>query len=139
MISLEDFAAYIGVDVDEVDQQRFTYLMEDAEALIRSVKNGLDEDTALWPNNAVVVLRRVMARAYEDPVVEPGASNMSVTAGPFTRQVSYSSDASAGGVWLSKQDRLLLGVNVGRSSFAVDLMPQPRPPMNPDWWGNYAW
>lgn len=138
MITLETLADYAGLDPEDMDERRFGQLLREAKVLIRS-EVDLPGDMADWPEEAQIVALRVMARAYEVDDTPAGVSQLSYTAGPFSRNVSYRADASAGGLWLSKADKRLLGVSGGTAAYAVDLMPTHRERFQrPDWWVPYA-
>ena len=125
MITIGDFADAVGVPVEDVDEKRFSWLLSEAEALLRAYRPSLPDDVSEWPKNAVTVAIRVLARGY-DNTVQPGVSQQQASAGPISFSTSYSSDSSAGGLWLSKQDRILLRGR-GGGAYAVDTLPADRP------------
>ena len=126
MFTIGDFADANEIPVEDVDEGRFTWLMIEAEALIRAYRPSLPEDVNDWPQSAVVVAMRVVSRGYlagDNPV---GATQEQTTAGSFTHSMSFSGDAVSGSLWLTKQDRVLLRGR-GAGAFGVDLMPDGRP------------
>ena len=122
MFSIEEFAQANDIPLEEISESRFEWLLREAEAVIRSYRPALPEDTADWPNAAKVVAMRVVSRAFEAGDVPAGASSLSTSAGPFSTSTSFESGATNGGVWLSKQDRILLRGR-GGGAYSVDMIP----------------
>src|SRR5699024_6345167 len=75
-----------------------------------------------WPDEAKVVAMRVVSRAFDAGDVPAGASSLNTSAGPFSMSTSFEPGATNGGVWLSKQDRILLRGR-GGGAYSVTLMP----------------
>ena len=117
---LAEFSAYIGADIDTIDQQRVDRLRMEAEALIRAAKPSLVGASVDWPDNAFIVLLRVMARGMNTAQIPSGVDRVSENAGDFSYSYSFNENALGGGLWLSKQDKLILGV-AGGGSYAVNL------------------
>lgn len=126
MFTIGDFANANEIPVEEIDERRFSWLLTETEALIRAYRPGLPEDVSEWPKAAEVVAMRVMSRSYNAGDVPVGASQQQVTAGSFSHSTSFSSDSTGGGVWLTKQDRILLRGR-GGGAYGVDTMPTDRP------------
>src|SRR5699024_5881722 len=122
MFTLEEFAEANDIPVDEVSPKRLEWLMREAEAVIRSYRPALPEDTTDWPNAAKVVAMRVVSRAFDAGDVPAGASSLNTSAGPFSMSTSFESGSTTGGVWLSKQDRILLRSSCGGAN-SVNMMP----------------
>ncbi|MCQ9340808.1 hypothetical protein NQ028_06565 [Corynebacterium phoceense] len=123
MFTVEEFAEHMAMSVDDVDQALMRSRMREAQALIRQALPSLGDDVSAWPENAVVVALRVVARGYERAVSGSpfGAESVARTSGPFSETVSYGSQSSGNALWLTKEDKRLLGV--GRGAYAVDLTP----------------
>ena len=122
MFTLEEFAEANDIPVDEVSPKRLEWLMREAEAVIRSYRPALPEHVDEWPNAAKVVAMRVVSRAFDAVDVPAGASSLNTSAGPFSMSTSFESGSTNGGVWLSKQDRILLRGR-GGGAYSVNMMP----------------
>ena len=122
MFTLEEFAEANDIPVDEVSPKRLEWLMREAEAVIRSYRPALPEHVDEWPNAAKVVAMRVVSRAFDAGDVPAGASSLNTRAGPFSMSTSFESGSTNGGVWLSKQDRILLRGR-GGGAYSVNMMP----------------
>ena len=122
MFTLEEFAEANDIPVDEVSPKRLEWLMREAEAVIRSYRPALPEHVDEWPNAAKVVAMRVVSRAFDAGDVPAGASSLNTSAGPFSMSTSFESGSTNGGVWLSKQDRILLRGR-GGGAYSVNMMP----------------
>ncbi|MGZ7496146.1 hypothetical protein ACXM2N_03495 [Corynebacterium sp. ZY180755] len=62
------------------------------------------------PDKIKRVVTRMVARAYSSEMgggdaIPDGASNVSYTAGPFSRSVGFESGSTSSGVWLSSNDK----------------------------------
>lgn len=127
MFSIENFSSYTGMPVEDIAPERFEWLLAEAEALIRATKPSLPDDVAEWPQSAVIVGMRVVARAYaqESGSVPIGTTQQQNTAGPFSQSRSFSSDSTSGGLWLSKQDKFLLRGR-GGGAYGIDTLPVDR-------------
>lgn len=122
MFTLEEFAEANDIPVDEVSPKRLEWLMREAEAVIRSYRPALPEHVDEWPNAAKVVAMRVVSRAFDAGDVPAGASSLNTSAGPFSMSTSFESGSTNGGVWLSKQDRILLRGR-GGGAYSVNMIP----------------
>ena len=108
MFSIEEFAQANDIPLEEISESRFEWLLREAEAVIRSYRPALPEHVDEWPNAAKVVAMRVVSRAFDAGDVPAGATGQNFGAGPFSMSTSFESGSTNGGVWLSKQDRILL-------------------------------
>ena len=108
--------------LEEISAKRLGWLMREAEAVIRSYRPALPEHVEEWPNAAKVVAMRVVSRAFNAVDVPAGASSLNTSAGPFSMSTSFESGSTNGGVWLSKQDRILLRGR-GGGAYSVNMMP----------------
>jgi len=122
MFALEEFAEANDIPVDKVSSKRLEWLMREAEAVIRSYRPALPEHTDEWPNAAKVVAMRVVSRAFDAGDVPAGATGQNFGAVPFSMSTSFESGSTNGGVWLSKQDRILLRGR-GGGAYSVNMMP----------------
>ena len=122
MFTLEEFAEANDIPADEVSPKWLEWLMREAEAVIRSYRPALPEHVDEWPNAAKVVAMRVVSRAFDAGDVPAGASSLNTSAGPFSMSTSFESGSTNGGVWLSKQDRILLRGR-GGGAYSVNMVP----------------
>lgn len=122
MFTLEEFAEANDIPVDEVSPKRLEWLMREAEAVIRSYRPALPEHVGEWPDAAKVVAMRVVSRAFDSGDVPAGATGQNFGAGPFSMSTSFESGSTNGGVWLSKQDRILLRGR-GGGAYSVNMTP----------------
>lgn len=107
LASFEDVARL--ADLEEDDRERITALIEEASDLVEAYcRRSFDP----VPEQVRRVVARIVARgvsasgASDAPI---GVTQMSATAGPFSRQFTFSDGVSDGGVWLTRQDKLKLG------------------------------
>lgn len=123
MLSPEDFAAYIGADVSEIDAARLALLSREVQALIRARCPDVD----VLDDTVQVVALRVAARAWNSDPMMAGVTQHSVSAGAVSQSLSWSGDTGgAGGVWLSKADKALLDSVCGSKrggAYGVSLIP----------------
>lgn len=122
MLSPEDFAAYIDLPVEDIDARRLSLLEREALALIEGYAPGATADES--PQIEVIVLRMI-ARAWGSTnggVV--GATQHSMSAGPFSQSMSFG-DGGSGALFLSKADKALLDSIFGRKggAYGVSLIP----------------
>ena len=122
MFSIEEFAQANDIPLEEISESRFEWLLREAEAVIRSYRPALPEHVDEWPNAAKVVAMRVVSRAFDAVDVPAGATGQNFGAGPFSMSTSFESGSTNGGVWLSKQDRILLRGR-GGGAYSVNMMP----------------
>lgn len=139
MFTVEEFASYVDIPVDEVNVKLLESLIREARVLIRYEDPSLSDDAVEWPEEALIVGMRVVARGYDRRMSGiPGtAESSSVTAGPFSQNYSFGSGSSGNSLWLTKDDKKLLTGATGGSAFAVDLLPGPEVPRfyrYPEWW-----
>lgn len=140
MFTLQEFADYLDIPLDEVNSGMVDQLTREARILIRHEDRNLPEDAAEWPEVAKVVGLRVVARGYDrrQSGVPSTVESSSVTAGPFAQTHSFGSSSSGNALWLTKDDKRLLHGAQGRGgAFSVDLMPNPeinRFSTDPEWW-----
>ena len=137
MFTIQDLADYTGLDIEDIPEARFNALVAEAEALIRAQARKLPSDYVDWPEAAKSVALRIVARVFEHRDFI-GVTNTSMTAGPFTTNTTYSADATAGSLYLTKQDKVLLGAAGGTKAYSVDMIPRERAQnrvwVTPTWW-----
>ena len=116
LFTVDEFATYAAINVDEVDEARLRLMTREAVALVRAVVGDWPVGTA---DVVQVVVLRAVSRAYLSSQVD-GVSSTQASAGPFSQTVTY---AGSGGVYLTRADRLLLRSSCGidRRAYMVDL------------------
>ena len=102
-----------------VEQARATVLIEDAQSLIK-------DECAQWEQASAETLRRVVCaivkRAMNAPLGDDdlaGASSTSMSAGPFTQQVSFSNPS--GDLYLTKAETRSVNGRRG-AAFEINLL-----------------
>ena len=140
MFTVDEFAAYIDVPVDEVSEPSVTALQREARVLLRGFAPSLPEDADLWPESAKVVALRVVARGYLQlsSGLPGGVTSVSHSAEGFSQQLGFESGSSQAGLWLSKQDKQLLRGVGGSKAYSVYQGPRERP-QAPDVWSPAGW
>lgn len=107
--SVSDVEDALGESVDEADLRRVESLLGQCRSVIEGYLHP-----AVVPEPVPVAVRdvavRMTVRALEakNSGVETGVSGLMNVAGSATQQRQFSSAASDGGVWMSRQDRLML-------------------------------
>lgn len=137
MFTDEEFADYVSSDIEDIDSGLVSSLKREASVMIRRIGKNLPADTDEWPEAAKVVGLRVVARGYDRKLSEipPGLESISHTGGPFSQNMNFGNSSGAV-LWLSKEDRLLLGA--GGGAYTVGLMPR-RADGSPDAWSSDTW
>lgn len=131
MFTLQEFADYLDIPLDEVNRGMVEQLTREARILIRHEDRNLQEDAAEWPEVAKVVGLRVVARGYDrrQSGVPSTAESSTVTAGPFSQNFGFGASSSGNALWLTKDDKKLLHGAQGRGgAFSVNLLPNPDVP-----------
>ena len=106
LATVNDVLARLGDFEDEVDTARVEALLEEATALVEAhLGRTFDEPV---PNTVRIVVSRMVARVLEAPTDGFHAESSSYTAGPFSKNVTYSAGASGGAPWLTSTDRKML-------------------------------
>lgn len=98
-------------------------LLEDAAVIIRASCPDTDARIlagTLDPAVPLMVSCAIVKRAMSAPAGFEGVSQFNQTAGPFAQATSFANPA--GNMWLTKQDRKLLGCS-SQKAFMVDLLP----------------
>ena len=123
MFTTQEFVDYAQLEDGVVDAGHLEALKREARVLIRGVVPSLSADGVGWPENAVVVALRVVARGYlrSESGTPYGVNSVSHGAEGFSRSFGFSESATQPGLWLSKQDRKdLRGPGAG-GAYSVDL------------------
>ena len=123
VFTIEEFAEYAGMEVEEVEAGKVQLLEREALALIGTVCRNWRGMNPI-PDEVAIVALRVVNRAYGRDGLD-GVSSQQTSAGPFSQTVSWSESASSGGVWLSRADKSLLRsvCGGGGAAYAINLIP----------------
>lgn len=110
-VTVEDVAAALGAEVDVPDDavDQVNILIANALAMVRGYLHPVKVEEPLPDEVRQVVVRIVVRYLTRGKGGAPeNATGMMNVAGSFTRQVNFASGASDGGVWMTKQDRVML-------------------------------
>lgn len=123
MFTTQEFVDYAQLEDGVVDAGHLEALKREARVLIRGVVPSLPADGVGWPENAVVVALRVVARGYlrSESGTPYGVNSVSHGAEGFSRSFGFSESATQPGLWLSKQDRKDLRGPGSGGAYSVDL------------------
>ena len=109
LASSVDVEARLGRTLTTEEAARVTGLLEEASVMVEGWLRCLPDPI---PDAVKIVVSRMVARALSvggtDNAPEPGVSQLQATMGIFGVNRSFSSDATSGGVWLTKQDKSTL-------------------------------
>jgi len=109
LASPDDVAVRLGrlLSTDEIS--RADPLIAEASALVCGHLSYTPPDDPP-PDWIRLVVSRMVARVFTSAagIPEPGVSSMAMTAGPFGFTRGYTAEASSGGVWLNRQDKIML-------------------------------
>lgn len=104
----------------------------DAETLILAeypdIQDRIDDET-LSLDRVRLVVARMVTRVFRNPT---GTRQHQETTGPFSGSITYGGD-DPGGLWLTAEERALLGVLVGsggQQAFTISTLNLPLP----GWW-----
>ena len=104
--TIEDIEVRTGKTYTNAEKIQLAALLDDAAVLIDSYRSDASADAKK------VVSCRMVIRAFqtEDDIGYPlGATQGSMTAGPYTQSVTFGSGGGAGELYLGKVDKQLLG------------------------------
>lgn len=123
MFTTQEFVDYAQLDDGVVDAGHLEALKREARVLIRGVIPSLSADGVGWPENAVVVALRVVARGYlrSESSTPYGVNSVSHGAEGFSRSFGFTESSTQPGLWLSKQDRKDLRGPGSGGAYSVDL------------------
>lgn len=105
-------------------------MIEEAQALVVSYLGCPADkfDTAV-PDALTLVTSRMVARVIqEEATIDPdmfGATQASMTAGPYTQQATFTTGSRTGAPWLTKVDKGILDAHrCSGKAFAIDTAPR---------------
>lgn len=98
----------VGRQVSDDDTAKIAGWITDASGLIEGYLQREFIDTDPIPKQATVVCARMVARALTTRQAPPTIDSVNSSMGPFAASQHITQDALGGGVWLTRQDRLLL-------------------------------
>lgn len=105
----QDVADRLGRPLSTDEAARVTGLLDEASVMVEGWLRCVPDPV---PDAVKVVVSRMVARVLAvggaDNAPEPGVSQLQATMGIFGVNRSFSSDATSGGVWLTKQDKSTL-------------------------------
>lgn len=107
LASSADVVARLGRPLTTDETARVDGLLEEASVLVEGWMRCVPDPV---PAAVKIVVSRMVARVFATAAgdADPGVSGMQATMGPFTVNRSFSSDATSGGVWLTRQDKTML-------------------------------
>lgn len=108
-------------DLSTDEEARATALIDDASAMLAElvdIRDGDEQQLALLKIVCCNMVIRAMSASEYDAF---GASQMSMTAGPYTQQFTYANPS--GDMYLTKMEKRLLGVT---SSYIRSIRPMMR-------------
>src|SRR4051812_14736980 len=104
-----------GVDLPQAERDKLPGYIADASVLIEGYLQlswpdppANPTDPSPIPGAAQIVCRRVVARALTATPIDPSFDTYASTIGPLSHTKHVTSDVLGGGVWLTRQDRLIL-------------------------------
>lgn len=100
--TVDEVSSRMRSDIDAGDEDFVIGLIEEAGILIEGYIGQLPDPI---PRAVSVVASRMVARVLESPSDGFNAESASVSAGPFSRNVTYSAGASGGSPWLTAVDK----------------------------------
>lgn len=108
LASSADVVARLGRNLTTDETARVGGLLEEASVMVEGWIRCVPDPV---PDAVKIVVSRMVARVFatgEGGGVEPGVSQIQATMGIFGVTRGFSSDATSGGVWLTKQDKATL-------------------------------
>lgn len=108
LASSVDVVDRLGRPLTTDETARVDGLLEEASALVSGHLRCVPDPV---PDAVRIVASRMVARVFASVGAggpEPGVSQMSQTMGPFAITRGFTADASSGGVWLTRQDKVML-------------------------------
>lgn len=120
LATVQDVSDRLGEVIELEDVAWVEALIEEA-SLIVEAHCGREFDPV--PRTIQVVVSRMVARVIEAPDEQKGAESMSLSAGPFSKSMSFSAGGSGGAPWLTAIDKKLLRRFGGRRGgiYSVEL------------------
>lgn len=108
LASSEDVVARLGRPLTTSETARVTGLLEEASVMAEGWLQCVPDTV---PDAVKIVVSRMVARVLTNAAAggpEPGVSQVQATMGLFGVTRGFSSDATSGGVWLTRQDKSML-------------------------------
>lgn len=115
----EDVQRRLGRPLSADEAGRAEGLLEEASLIVTRLLRR-DFESEFPPPEVVLVVSRMVARSLQRPNELVGAESWQEQWGPFMGSLRFGRHANDAGVWLTAQDRELLGVG-GSSGIAVPL------------------
>lgn len=103
----EDVVARLGRNLTSDETARVSGLLDEASVMAGEWMRCVPDPV---PDAVRIVVSRMVARvlAVAGDVPEPAVTGVQANMGPFTVNRTYLSDATSGGVWLTRQDKNML-------------------------------
>lgn len=98
----DEVSKRLRMDIDPDDHEFIEGLIEEAGILIDGYLGKIPHPV---PHAVSVVASRMVARVMESPTDGFGQESSSYSAGPFSKNVTYSAGASGGSPWLTAVDK----------------------------------
>ncbi|MCV7010354.1 hypothetical protein [Mycobacterium gordonae] len=133
-----------GVSLPSAELAKVPGLIEDASVLIEGYLERSYPDPPANPTDpnpvpepARIVCRRAVARAVVTPDADPRFDSYASAMGSMSHTKHVRQDVMGGGVWLTRQDKMILD-GIGSADRIVHVSMQPErscPPVPPGrWW-----
>lgn len=126
----EDVEARLRRELTGDEEHWLPGMIDEAEALVLSYLGcPVDKFADEVPAPLTLVTSRMVARVIqEDATIDPdmfGATQASMTAGPYTQQATYAPGARTGAPWLTKVDKGVLDpYRCSGKAFSIDTAPR---------------
>lgn len=111
LATVQDVAARLGREIDNDELTKVNSLLDEASVKVKSWMRCRTVAQPV-PDEVVMVVSRMVARSMvskNQADVAVGQNSLSATMGPFGFTRSYDPNTTDGGVWLTRQDREMLG------------------------------
>lgn len=108
LASSEDVVALLGLDLTPEQAEQIEGLLEEASDLVLAWCRPYGMVFDPIPAAVARVTARVVARVITSGSQVDGTAAQTTVVGPFQRQVTFNADATSGGPWLTRADKLRL-------------------------------
>lgn len=105
LASSPDVVDRLGRPLTTDEASRVDGLLNEASALVEGWL-GFTPDPV--PSAVEIVVSRIVARTLTTSTPVPGLSDQQMTAGVFGVMNRFTAESSSGGVWLTRQDKIML-------------------------------
>ncbi|QDF19740.1 head-to-tail adaptor [Mycobacterium phage LilSpotty] len=105
LASSQDVVDRLGRPLTTDEASRAEGLLAEASALVEGWLGSVADPV---PDAVSIVVSRMVARALTASTPVPGLSDQNMSAGPFEVRNRFTPEASSGGVWLTRQDKIML-------------------------------